>query len=331
MSASPRSPKELTGLLDSLRETSPRYSSASRRWSGLPCRAAGRRPPAARRRARRRQDAAGQGPGPQPRCKFQRIQFTPDLLPGDLIGTTIFREKTGEFVFQPGPLFAQVVLADEINRATPAHAVGPAGGDERAAGHGGRDRPTRSARRFWSSPRRTRTSSRAPTRCPRASSTGSCCARGSATPTARPSGPSSPSTARASRSISSSRPDSPRRAGAAEHTRAVRVDPAIADYILDLIDATRDARRGALGASTRAATGPLPRRAGAGRHRRPGLRRPRRREGPGRAGAGPPAGDPRLDARRPPRRYPGRPRGARQTHGADVRRPSPSSNGWRRS
>jgi MoxR-like ATPase len=52
-------------------------------------------------------------------CKFSRIQFTPDLLPGDLIGVTIYREKSGEFVFQPGPLFAEVVLADEINRATP--------------------------------------------------------------------------------------------------------------------------------------------------------------------------------------------------------------------
>jgi MoxR-like ATPase len=52
-------------------------------------------------------------------CKFNRIQFTPDLLPGDLIGVTIYREKTGEFEFQPGPLFAEIVLADEINRATP--------------------------------------------------------------------------------------------------------------------------------------------------------------------------------------------------------------------
>jgi MoxR-like ATPase len=52
-------------------------------------------------------------------CKFNRIQFTPDLLPGDLIGVTIYREKTGEFIFQPGPLFGEVLLADEINRATP--------------------------------------------------------------------------------------------------------------------------------------------------------------------------------------------------------------------
>ncbi len=52
-------------------------------------------------------------------CKFHRIQFTPDLLPGDLIGVTVYKSQTGEFVFQPGPVFAEVVLADEINRATP--------------------------------------------------------------------------------------------------------------------------------------------------------------------------------------------------------------------
>ncbi|MFO0822493.1 MAG: MoxR family ATPase [Gemmataceae bacterium] len=52
-------------------------------------------------------------------CKFARVQFTPDLLPGDLLGVTVYREKTSEFVFQPGPLFTEVLLADEINRATP--------------------------------------------------------------------------------------------------------------------------------------------------------------------------------------------------------------------
>src|SRR5207253_9951231 len=52
-------------------------------------------------------------------CKFHRIQFTPDLLPSDLIGTTVFHQPSGEFLFKPGPLFAHVVLADEINRATP--------------------------------------------------------------------------------------------------------------------------------------------------------------------------------------------------------------------
>jgi MoxR-like ATPase len=52
-------------------------------------------------------------------CTFQRIQFTPDLLPSDLIGTSVFHQGSGEFVFKPGPLFAQVILADEINRTTP--------------------------------------------------------------------------------------------------------------------------------------------------------------------------------------------------------------------
>jgi MoxR-like ATPase len=52
-------------------------------------------------------------------CSFQRIQFTPDLLPSDITGITFFNQKLGEFEFRPGPLLAQVVLADEINRATP--------------------------------------------------------------------------------------------------------------------------------------------------------------------------------------------------------------------
>ncbi|MGF1615569.1 MAG: AAA family ATPase [Gammaproteobacteria bacterium] len=48
---------------------------------------------------------------------FQRIQFTPDLLPSDLIGTDIYRQEKGEFVFRPGPLFHNILLADEVNRA----------------------------------------------------------------------------------------------------------------------------------------------------------------------------------------------------------------------
>lgn len=50
---------------------------------------------------------------------FQRIQFTSDLLPGDVLGTSVFDKDTGQFVFHPGPIFAELVLADEINRATP--------------------------------------------------------------------------------------------------------------------------------------------------------------------------------------------------------------------
>ncbi|SEK76664.1 MoxR-like ATPase [Atopomonas hussainii] len=50
---------------------------------------------------------------------FQRIQFTSDLLPGDILGTSVFDKNSGQFVFHPGPIFAELVLADEINRATP--------------------------------------------------------------------------------------------------------------------------------------------------------------------------------------------------------------------
>ena len=50
---------------------------------------------------------------------FHRIQCTPDLLPSDVVGTTVFNQKTGEFEFREGPLFAQIVLTDEINRAIP--------------------------------------------------------------------------------------------------------------------------------------------------------------------------------------------------------------------
>jgi MoxR-like ATPase len=52
-------------------------------------------------------------------CDFKRIQFTPDLLPSDLTGINYFNQKESEFVFRPGPIFSNIILADEINRATP--------------------------------------------------------------------------------------------------------------------------------------------------------------------------------------------------------------------
>ncbi len=52
-------------------------------------------------------------------CSFKRIQFTPDLLPSDVTGISIYNQQSGEFQFREGPLMSQVVLADEINRATP--------------------------------------------------------------------------------------------------------------------------------------------------------------------------------------------------------------------
>ncbi|MDO8577596.1 MAG: AAA family ATPase, partial [Dehalococcoidales bacterium] len=52
-------------------------------------------------------------------CSFKRIQFTPDMLPGDITGVSVFNQKTSDFEFRAGPIMANIVLADEINRATP--------------------------------------------------------------------------------------------------------------------------------------------------------------------------------------------------------------------
>ena len=52
-------------------------------------------------------------------CDFRRVQFTPDLLPSDILGVAVYEQRTGAFEFKPGPIFTNVLLADEINRATP--------------------------------------------------------------------------------------------------------------------------------------------------------------------------------------------------------------------
>ena len=52
-------------------------------------------------------------------CSFNRIQFTPDMLPSDVTGVSVYNQASRDFEFRPGPLMAQIVLADEINRATP--------------------------------------------------------------------------------------------------------------------------------------------------------------------------------------------------------------------
>ena len=74
---------------------------------------------------------------------FSRIQFTPDLLPADVVGTQVFDQRTAEFSVKPGPIFANIVLADEINRATPRTQssllealAGEPGPRHRAPGHG---------------------------------------------------------------------------------------------------------------------------------------------------------------------------------------------------
>src|SRR5437870_10217553 len=52
-------------------------------------------------------------------CRFTRIQLTPDLLPGDVLGVSVYNSTNQTFEFKPGPIFANIVLADEINRTTP--------------------------------------------------------------------------------------------------------------------------------------------------------------------------------------------------------------------
>src|SRR5699024_6683946 len=52
-------------------------------------------------------------------CEFKRIQFTPDLLPSDITGVSIYNPKTLDFEFRPGPIFGNIVLADEMNRTSP--------------------------------------------------------------------------------------------------------------------------------------------------------------------------------------------------------------------
>ena len=78
-----------------------------------------RGPPADRGRARRRQDVAREGTRRATGGSWQRIQFTPDLLPSDVTGASIWNRNNSDFEFRPGPVFANIVLADEINRASP--------------------------------------------------------------------------------------------------------------------------------------------------------------------------------------------------------------------
>ena len=103
----------------------------------------------------------------------KRVQFTPDLMPGDITGSMVYDGRAGEFSFREGPLFTNLLLADEINRTPPKtqSALLEAMEEGQVSADGGRGRcPGRS----WWPPRRTRSSTKAPTRCPRPSSTGSC-------------------------------------------------------------------------------------------------------------------------------------------------------------
>lgn len=67
-------------------------------------------------------------------CRFERLQFTPDMMPSDVVGTHVFDLKTSEFYLKKGPIFTNLLLADEINRTPPENTVRPAGIDGRKPG-----------------------------------------------------------------------------------------------------------------------------------------------------------------------------------------------------
>ena len=108
---------------------------------------------------------------------FKRIQFTPDLMPSDITGTTVLDEhehRPARVPLRQGPIFANIILADEINRTPPKTQAALLAGDAGTAGHRRAGDVTTCRTRSSSSPRRTRSSRKAPIRCPKPSSTASC-------------------------------------------------------------------------------------------------------------------------------------------------------------
>ena len=187
---------------------------------------------------------------------WRRVQFTPDLLPSDITGVSVWDRTQGDFEFRPGGVFANVVLADEINRASPkTQSALLESMEERQVSVDARDVHVAVAR-SWSSPRRTRSSSRARTRCPKRSSTASCCACASATPTATPRSRSSTREGverdRARRARARHRRRHDRARGRSELGR-VHVSPELQGYIVDIVEATRHHRDLLLGVSPRGA------------------------------------------------------------------------------
>ena len=97
-------------------------------------------------------------------CSYKRIQFTPDLLPADLIGTQIYSPKDGTFSISKGPIFTNILLADEIDRAqAKVQSALLEVMQERQVTISGQTFPSTS--RIWSLPHKTRSNMKAPTRC----------------------------------------------------------------------------------------------------------------------------------------------------------------------
>ncbi len=242
-------------------------------------------------------------------CSFHRIQFTPDLLPSDLLGVSVYNQSAGAFVFQPGPLFAQVVLADEINRATPrTQSALLEAMSERQVSLDGQTRPLGPPFFVLATQNPFEFEGTYPL-------------------------PESqldrflmrlrigyPDRDAEKRVLSGHRDGEPvdrlepvlsvaDLTQLQERTRQVRVDDSLADYLLDLIDAHARPPRPLPRRQHARRPGPAPRRPGAGPGRGPRLRRPRRRQAAGPAGAGPSpaaAGGAVGRRRRPVRRGVGR-------------------------
>ena len=104
--------------------------------------------------------------------QFQRIQFTSDMLPADILGVSIYQRDSGEFKFHAGPIFAQMILADEVNRATPkTQSALLEAMEEQQVTIEGETRPLPG--RFSLSPRKTPPTRSAPSRCRNRNSTAS--------------------------------------------------------------------------------------------------------------------------------------------------------------
>ncbi len=141
-------------------------------------------------------------------CSVRRIQFTPDLLPSDVTGVSIFDQQRREFEFKPGAIFAQIVIGDEINRASPkTQSALLESMEERQVTIDGQTYELPSP--FMVVATQNPVEMEAPTRCPRPSATASWPGSPSATRAPRPSSRCSTCTARSTRWTTSSRSRTP--------------------------------------------------------------------------------------------------------------------------
>jgi MoxR-like ATPase len=198
---------------------------------------------------------------------FHRIQFTPDLLPGDVTGTEIYRPQQGQLPLPAGPGVQQPGAGGRDQPRSGQGPVGAAGGHGRAAGERRQRQPTRCRACSSSWRRRTPSSRKAPIRCPRRSSTASCCMCASTTRTPRPSGEILRLT-RSARPRTAATPPPPVAHAAGECVRGatataldMHMADAVEEYIVQLVGAPAEtppptARISRAGSNTAAAPGP---------------------------------------------------------------------------